>query len=223
VYVPDILGWGFSEAGGAKTYSPQAKIDHLKAFIRQIVTPNGGPCVLCGASLGGAVAMILAVEGGTSLVSDVVLIDAQGFIDGKGPSDIADPFAEFGVSILQSRPLRMLANLMSYNDIKTFATWDAMLCGRIHTLLPWWKRASVDFLKSGGFIISDKVPAMTQRTLVMWGSQDNILPPSDAQRFRDILPNCQKMIYVDQCGHVPHLEQKELAAAEILKLLGDDR
>lgn len=218
VYAPDIIGWGFTDAQDAKSFSPEAKIAHLKSFIRDVV---GGPCVCIGASLGGAIAMILAVEGGPSLVSDVVLIDAQGFIDGKGKSDLADPFAKVGVQVLQSKPLRMLANVMSYKDIKTYATWDAMLCGRIHTLMPWWPRASLDFLKSGGFIISDKVSQVQQKTLVMWGRNDNILPPADAERFRQLLPNCEKVVYIDDCGHVPHLEKKEIVADEILTFLGD--
>ena len=57
--------------------------------------------------------MILSVEC-PNTIDKVILIDAQGFIDGKGPSDIDDNVAKFGVNVLKSWPLRMLANLLSY-------------------------------------------------------------------------------------------------------------
>lgn len=90
VYVPDILGWGFSDVRNVRDFSPNAKLEHLKCFIEQVV---GGPCVLAGASLGGAIAINMAASVCPELVSHLVLIDAQGFIDGKGPSTLPDVFA----------------------------------------------------------------------------------------------------------------------------------
>jgi hypothetical protein len=43
VFVPDILGWGFINCSTVADVSPQAKLEHLKCFIQQIV---GGPCVV---------------------------------------------------------------------------------------------------------------------------------------------------------------------------------
>jgi hypothetical protein len=51
----------------------------------------------------------------------------------------------------------MFANYLSYTDRKKFATWDAVNIGRLHTLIDGWEGAAVDFLKSGGFVLSDKV------------------------------------------------------------------
>jgi pimeloyl-ACP methyl ester carboxylesterase len=90
VYIPDILGWGFSDHSEVVSFDPEAKMAHLKSFIREVV---GGPCVVVGASLGGALAIRLAVES-PELVDKVVFIDAQGFIDGKGPSDIPNALAK---------------------------------------------------------------------------------------------------------------------------------
>lgn len=73
VYVPDILGWGFSDVSNATSFTPVAKVEHLRSFIQQVV---GQPCVLVGASLGGAVAIQLAAES-PELVKSLVLIDAQ--------------------------------------------------------------------------------------------------------------------------------------------------
>ena len=90
VYVPDILGWGFSDISSVSTFTPKAKLDHMKCFLEQVVQK---PCVLCGASLGGAIAIILAASVCPDLIKKVVLIDAQGFIDGDGPSKLPEIFA----------------------------------------------------------------------------------------------------------------------------------
>lgn len=73
VYAPDILGWGFSDYKDVVSFTPAAKLAHLKSFIREVV---GEPCILVGASLGGAIAILLATES-PELVEKVVLIDAQ--------------------------------------------------------------------------------------------------------------------------------------------------
>jgi hypothetical protein len=79
-----------------------------------------------------------------------------------------------------------------------------MLIGRLHCLTPTWQQASVDFLKSGGFIASSLVSRVQQRTLVLWGADDKILEPSTAARFEQTLPRSE-VYFIDKCGHVPHL------------------
>ena len=34
VYIPDMLGWGFNDQKDVKTFDPEAKLEHLKCFIR---------------------------------------------------------------------------------------------------------------------------------------------------------------------------------------------
>jgi hypothetical protein len=71
-------------------------------------------------------------------VEKIVLIDAQGFIDGIGPmASLPRPLAAAGVWVLRTEGLRMAANRMAYHDQK-FATEDAMRVGRLHTHLDGW-------------------------------------------------------------------------------------
>lgn len=72
-------------------------------------------------------------------VEKVVLIDAQGFIDGIGPmATLPRALAAAGVWVLRTEQLRMAANRMAYHD-QAFATEDAMRVGRLHTHLDgWW-------------------------------------------------------------------------------------
>jgi hypothetical protein len=70
-------------------------------------------------------------------VEKLVLIDAQGFIDGNGMSGLPRPLAAAGVWVLRTKGLRMAANRMAYHD-QGFATEDAMRVGRLHTHLDGW-------------------------------------------------------------------------------------
>lgn len=215
-YVPDILGWGFIDHNNVKSYDPDSKIEFLKCFIEQVVKRR---CILVGASLGGGIGILLATKY-PDLVSKLVLIDAQGFIDGSGPSNIPNFLARFGVQVLKSEPLRMYANKISYSNPKRFATSDAMRIGRLHCFTSSWEDASVSFLKSGGFIVSNSVPLISQETLIIWGRNDNILEPSTALKFQQVIQN-NKLQWIEDCGHVPHLEKPFETSQFILDFLSN--
>lgn len=64
---------------------------------------GGRPVTLVGASLGGAIALDFAYEY-PDAVRRLVLIDAQGFIDGSGPgASLPGPLARLGISVLGSK------------------------------------------------------------------------------------------------------------------------
>ncbi|MEL6606065.1 MAG: alpha/beta hydrolase, partial [Cyanobacteria bacterium J06614_10] len=58
-----------------------------------------------------------------------------------------------------------------------------------------------------------------QPTLVLWGRQDKILGTKDAAKFEKQVPGCQ-LVWVEDCGHVPHLEQASVTAEHIVNFLG---
>lgn len=219
-YAVDLLGWGYSQLEDVNTFSAQAKVDALSGFWE--VVGNGKPVCVAGASLGGAAAIEFAAAY-PDVVKGCVFIDAQGFIDGTGPMAMLPKFlAEAGVQVLKSIPLRNAANKMSYYDKDTFATEDALKIGRLHCLQDGWSDALVSFMLSGGFSPSAKVPTIESPSLILWGRQDNILEMEFAQKFIDTLPSAE-LRWVEECGHVPHLEQSEVTAEEIANFLLSDK
>jgi pimeloyl-ACP methyl ester carboxylesterase len=54
-----------------------------------------------------------------------------------------------------------------------------------------------------------------QETLLLWGKYDRILGIEAAQLFDRDLPNSQ-LKWIDNCGHVPHLEMALTTAEYIL-------
>jgi pimeloyl-ACP methyl ester carboxylesterase len=187
-YAVDVLGWGFTQLSDVTSFSADSKVQALRNFIETLLGPST-PFAVAGASLGGAAAIELAASlsksssdgNDTSPCVGLVLIDAQGFVDGVGPmASLPTPLAKIGVGVLKSVPLRNMANKMSYYDTETFATEEAQIIGRLHTLRDGWSDAMVNFMQSGGFSPSSKIACITSPALVLWGRQDGIL---DGEEF----------------------------------------
>lgn len=244
VYAVDLLGWGYTQLENVKSFSAQAKVEALQGFWKTV--GGNGEVVVGGASLGGAAVIEFAArnlfEGGASaatvndgnannnnnnsegFVRGTVMIDAQGFVDGIGPmSFLPAPLARAGIKVLQSVPLRNSANQMSYYNPETYATEDALKVGRLHCLRDGWEDGMLSFMQSGGFRPKEKVSKIDVPSLVLWGRQDGILEGKEfAQKFIDTMPNAE-LQWVEECGHVPHLEQPELTAGYIADFLESDK
>ncbi|WP_044258336.1 alpha/beta fold hydrolase, partial [Richelia intracellularis] len=54
-----------------------------------------------------------------------------------------------------------------------------------------------------------------QPTLILWGDNDKILGIKDAPKLQSALPISQ-LLWIKNCGHVPHLEQPQITASRIL-------
>jgi len=216
-YAVDLLGWGFTQLEGINDFSADAKIEALKSFWKTV--GNDAPVCIGGASLGGASAIEFA-SAPSSPAKAAIMIDAQGFTDGIGPPSLLPPFlARLGVKVLKSEGLRESANQMSYFDKEQFATDDALKVGRIHCLQEGWEDAQLSFIKSGGFYPSKKVKEVTQKTLVLWGREDGILDGKEnVPLFMENLPDAE-LRWIEECGHVPHLEQSKTTAAIIKEFL----
>jgi len=222
VYAVDVLGWGFTQLPSSLSldYSASAKLTTLASFWKTLT--DNAPVCIGGASLGGAVAIEYAADP-SSPATSCVLLDAQGFVDGIGPivSLLPTPLARLGVGVLKSVPLRNYANNLSYFDPEKFATEDALAVGRIHCLREGWEDAMLSFMTTGGFKPKEKVEKVLQRTCILWGRQDNILDGKEfANKFMEVMPNKENELHwVENCGHVPHLEQSEETAKIIYNFL----
>lgn len=221
-YAVDLLGWGYTQLDNVKSFSAVAKVDALESFINIIMKNNKNYKSYCivGASLGGAASMEIAVRSSTSnnnnqkQCSSLILIDAQGFVDGIGPmSSLPTPLAKIGINVLKSIPLRSSANQMSYYNKKEYATEEAVLVGRYHIIQQsdtLWSNALLSFMKSGGFKPTQYIPKINENnipTLILWGRQDNILDGKEfTSKFLSSISN-SKLQWIEECGHVPHLEQ----------------
>ena len=211
VWAVDLFGFGFCDRTVTPQINPTLIKQHLLAFCQQII---GQPIILVGASMGGGAAIDFATSH-PEQVSKLVLIDAVGFASGPAVGKFMfSPLDKWATNFLRNAGVRRKISERAYYD-KRFVTPDASLCASLHLLMPNWQAALIAFTKSGGYnFLSSKVGQISMPTLVVWGRHDKILGYKDASRFEREIAGC-KLVWIEDCGHVPHLEKPQITAKHI--------
>jgi pimeloyl-ACP methyl ester carboxylesterase len=212
VYSLDLPGYGRS-APLAVPHTLPALADAVREFCDAVGIV--GPAHLVGNSLGGAVAMRLAV-GAPSRAASLVLVNSAGF--GKEVT--------FALRVLALRPLARL--LLRPHPAITRRTERAIFHdpayvteARIATALaaarePHAARVMLELVRSLGTLrgvrpqwraeLLDAVAALDLPTLVVWGDRDLILPVRHLSNARTRFPQARTHLFRD-CGHMPQIER----------------
>jgi pimeloyl-ACP methyl ester carboxylesterase len=215
VWAIDLLGFGFTERLPDCPFSSVSIRRHLHAFWQ---TKIQQPIILVGVSMGGAAAIEFTLRY-PEVVHKLILIDSAGFT--KPPTMgkfLIRPLGNLATKFLASPTVRQSVSEKAYFD-RSFATADARRCAALHLEMPRWSEALIAFTRSGGYgYLVDRLSEIQQETLIIWGKQDRILGIKAAQIFKQTLPNSQ-LKWIDNCGHVPHLEQAQITAQSILDFI----
>ncbi|KAG6398884.1 hypothetical protein SASPL_140355 [Salvia splendens] len=218
----DVLGWGFSDLG--KSFPRAAWLPNVITFIR---VPKSNYCNLISRLLGevdkhmfrllgAAVAIDFAVNH-PEAVYKLILIDASVYAEGTGNlATLPKVMAYAGVYLLKSLPLRLYATSLTFNTLTWGTCYDWAKIGRLHCLLPWWADATVDFMTSGGYNVSAQIGEVKQKTLIIWGENDQIIDYKLAVRLHSEIPNAM-IRQIPECGHIPHIEKP----AAVSKLIAE--
>ena len=180
---------------------------HLYAFWAQEL--EGKPVQLVGTSMGGAVAIDFA-RAHPEAVSRLVLVDSGGESYAAPPPVVGSLLAPFCPVVL-----RAVAWL-------TPRLGERAALASLHRTASGWIEAYVAYLGSGGYEISvgpEAIRQLQQPTLVVWGEDDPVLPPSDARKFERDLPHCERVAMIAGGGHCPQLLQTEAVVEELVSFL----
>jgi pimeloyl-ACP methyl ester carboxylesterase len=210
----DLLGFGFSERTAGLAFSPASICEHLHIFWQAMIQR---PMIIVGASMGGAAAIDFTLNY-PAAVKKLVLIDSAGL---QQPPKIGKlmfpPLDRLATSFLSNPKIRQGVSKAAYFD-RVWASEDARICAALHLQCVGWQEALIDFTKNGGYgDFGDLLREISQPALIVWGRQDQILGVKDADRFQQLLPQGE-LKWVDNCGHVPHLEQPQITANLIMTL-----
>lgn len=163
-----------------------------------------GPSVLVGNSFGGHVALRIA-HSRPDLVSALILAGSSGLIER---------------TMVKGAPVRPSKDWLEEKIGELFYDKSNMNPGdvqRAHTLLNerGGARAMVKLSKTARRDnMTDDLCDITCSTLLIWGKQDVVTPPSAGQGFTELMPNA-RIVWLDNCGHAPMLESPEPFAASV--------
>jgi pimeloyl-ACP methyl ester carboxylesterase len=211
----DLLGFGFTERRQDVSFSPSAIKTHLYASWETLIRE---PVVLVGASMGGAAALDFALSY-PEAVRQLVLIDSAGLTAGPAMGKyLVPPLGYLATAFLRNLKVRQKISLKAYHD-SSYASSDALCCAALHLGQPRWRQALVAFTQSGGYgSFQAEFAQLKPPTLILWGRSDQILGTAAAEQFQQAIVG-SKLVWIEDCGHVPHLEKPEETALAILSFL----
>ncbi|MCV3216883.1 alpha/beta hydrolase [Plectonema radiosum NIES-515] len=213
-YAVDLLGFGFTDRVSQIQFSPTAIKTHLYSFWKTLINQ---PVILVGASMGGAAAIDFTLTY-PEVVQKLVLIDSAGLTGGSPLSKLMFPPLDYlATQFLRNPKIRKSISRAAYKN-KSLASSDAQICAALHLEMPSWHLALIAFTKSGGYsgFQLNQLSQIKQPTLILWGDFDQILGTVDADKFHKAIPP-SKLIWISDCGHVPHLEKPQITAQHILE------
>lgn len=183
--------------------SIQGVTDLTVQFLKQHV---GRPVVLVGNSFGGHVALRIALKR-KSVVQALVLAGSSGlfertFVRGAPVRPSREWLIEKIGELFHDR------SFMSDADVdRAFAALSAR--GGARAMVRLSRTARQNHL-------GDHIGEIDAPTLLIWGRNDVVTPPSAAEGFRDLIPNSE-LFWIDRCGHAPMIE----APAEFARAMLD--
>lgn len=209
----DLLGFGFTERIEGISFSPAAIKTHLYACWKTLINR---PVILVGASMGGAAAIDLTLTYPES-VKQLVLIDSVGCTNGPAVGRfLLPPLGYLAAELLRHPRVREQVSRNAYYN-QALVSLDAQQCAALHLKVSNWHKAMIAFTKAGGYrALLPQLGQINQLTLILWGEADRILGTRDASKFKQAITHSQ-LIWIKDCGHVPHLEQPQLTAKHILE------
>ena len=225
VIAVDLPGYGHSSKGYYE-YSMSFNADVLRHLISEL---NLGAVTVVGHSMGGQIAMTLALES-PELVEKLILISPAGF-ERFNEGESAWMKNVMTPELVRDTPVRAIAKNVSINfyDFPEDAAW--MITDRIQL------RGASDFydycfavsknvegMLRG--IVWDKLDQISQPTLVLFGENDALIPnrflhPGWTKGIAEIateIPN-STITMIPKCGHFVQLDAFEAANTAMLNFL----
>ncbi|HEY9892626.1 MAG TPA: alpha/beta fold hydrolase [Candidatus Sericytochromatia bacterium] len=225
VYAPDFPGFGDS-AKPSLDYTPE----FLKQFLVDFLDALGiERAVLVGNSLGGQVALRFALSR-PEQVAALVLVDSSGLgyavtpllsqLTLPGYGDVAIIGCQTPLGAKMRSWLR--ATLFFAHPSQAPAVWIAEQ--ERMSQMPGFLQATLTSLRAQLNVFGqhqvflDSLGQLPMPTLVVWGTEDLVLPKEQAH---DAVSRLQQghLVLIPDCGHLPHVERSEIFTAELSQFL----
>lgn len=208
VIAPDLPGFGLSDKPEVD-YTPEYFAKFMISFLEELGIRRAA---LVGSSLGGQVVAETAASCRTGLVSRAVLVSPTGTMRSVNPTLNAYIMAAM---YPRHEAIRTAYGMMAGRD----GNVDESSIERFREAMSR-PNAKMAFLSTVmGFkhwpAITSRLGSITAPVLLVWGSEDTMIPMSFAEGYVEGLRDC-RLVVMEGCGHRPHVEEPEKLAGLIL-------
>lgn len=202
-YAYDIPGFGYTERRPGVAYGIEQWVEHLIAFVEEVV---GGPAMLLGNSMGGALALRLATKR-PDLLTRMVLMGSCGI-----PFPITTGLdAVWGYTPSLANMRKLIAEDFVFDP--ALAT-DELVKMRFEastqpgfqesyaSLFPAPRQRWVDAIATP----EDQIRRIAVPTLLFHGREDRVIPLATSYRLLELIPDAQLHVF-GRCGHWTQVER----------------
>jgi pimeloyl-ACP methyl ester carboxylesterase len=216
----DIPGYGLTGAFPDRDYSIDNYVDFLKDFLVSLKIKK---CVLGGNSLGGGIAWNFAVKY-PEMVDKLILIDASGYPSNSKSLPLAFQVAQTPIlkNIFTFITPRFVAKASVENVFADKTKVTDILVDRYFELTrrEGNRQAFIDRFEAKKDSTAYKnIKSIQQKTLVLWGEKDELIPVEKAYQFHTDLPN-DTLVILKDVGHVPMEESPNESLEALISFLG---
>ena len=216
----DLPGFGLTGPNATGDYSDAAYVGFVLQMLDALKLAR---VVLGGNSLGGAIAWQTAVAAPERVVQ-LILVDAGGYafeatsvpigfriarmpwLRGLMRHVLPRSVVESSVRNVYGDPNRVTPDLVDRYVAMTLRTGNRDALAQRMAQMSWGQNL-------GG------LRTLTQRTLILWGGRDRLIPPAHAQQFARDIPGSTLVVF-NELGHVPHEEDPQRTVLAVQRFLG---
>jgi len=212
VVAPDLVGFGYSDKP-LVDYTPEFFSNFLETFLASLGIKHTS---IIGSSLGGQIAAEYASSNSAS-VEKLVLVSPSGIM--KQSTFALDAYimaALYPNSQSAKNAFEIMdgsGNPIPIDIVNGFVT---------RMKLPNAKFAFMSTLLGlkNSDLITEKLEKISSPTLIIWGSDDPLIPITFADDFVSSIDNCE-LYEMSKCGHTPYVQEPELFASRVLEFLNN--
>jgi len=217
VIVMDFIGF-HSSAKPAVQFHNALLSQFLVGFINELGLSD---VTLMGHAMGANTATYTAFHHPAS-VSALILVDGAGY---RNPErDLSKPPSE---GMLRFRRVATGSSLAATRGLLERRVADRTLITEawVEEAFALWvnsARAIGDMLLEGGDLTEEEMQQISQPALVVWGAEDKVFSPDNAERLRQDIEGAEVHI-IEGSGHLPQIEQTDAFLSRVMPFLEDQQ
>ena len=206
VYAPDLLGYGDSDRPTDSDFSITTEAEIVRGFMDAVGLRRAD---VMGISMGGWATLKLAAEH-PERVRRLVLVSSGGL-----PFETKLTETSFSPATMDELRFCLALQTDRASSIPTFVLRDFLWRSKEKA---WVVRRSMGSMLEGRDMLDGKLQRVTMPVLLVWGTNDRIVPFSQAARMKEEMPQAE-LVTLEGCGHLAIIECRDRAIPAIEKFL----